>query len=76
MKTGELYHIEFYFTSEYLYYDPHQSKLLLSKTKKTVFKIIEHRNKYTSTSPQDIYDNIGNPSLTQVLAISFRQYHR
>ena len=61
LKIGELFYIQIYFTEEFIYYDQRQNKLMLSRQKKTSFKVIEHitKNKINIYKNSNQYDYIG-----------------
>jgi hypothetical protein len=66
--------MRFYFTGEYIYYDHHENKLILSRQRRTAFKIIEHISRTVNVSKEQTYDYIGTHALMQVTPLSRRQH--
>lgn len=66
IKVGQIFYLQFYFTGEFISYDHHNNKLILSQSQRTAFKIIEHIGKAaTGSRDQQTYDYIGIELLTQ-----------
>jgi hypothetical protein len=73
IKVGQLFHMRFYFTGESVYYDHHNNKLILSRERRTAFKIIEHISRAGNASKEQTYDYIGTHAHTQVVPFPRRQ---
>lgn len=60
IKVGQIFYLQFYFTGEFICYDHHNNKLILSQSQRTAFKIIEHIGKAAAGSrDHQTYDYIG-----------------
>lgn len=60
IKVGQIFYLQFYFTGEFICYDHHNNKLILSRSQRTAFKIIEHIGKAAAGSrDHQTYDYIG-----------------
>lgn len=74
IKVGQIFYMQFYFTGQCVYYDHHNSRLILSREKRTAFKIIEHISKATPNSKeQQTYDYIGTHPIIKVRHYPLRQ---